>query len=356
MIDTKSPLFGTYTTHLLESIVSKGDIGDRERDNYNGGELSAEEILPLLTPLAVLFSRDEDLTMAPADNEEIASLFRDLWFNIAAHGISTSSEIGQKHYQELRILAANSPPLVAENRSDMLESDIELNTILVRGSHQTHTTEKRRRSLISELPGSESEIKHLSYPKLTFLSAALFLESLRASCGNCAKVVMYFSDPTMNNPAMASCMEAVSNKVMSNYLETCLKGNSALFSSPRISLELADLFVSCCHRIEKVQQAAIANADRIIEKCPSALCDKRSLFALLDLLSVLWASCLDEDLDEFEWRSSITSVREGIRVELPDDYDFRRNTLNNLEKRARAWMTIVMNISPLDIKGLLQVL
>src|SRR5699024_4292960 len=79
------------------------------------------------------------------------------------------------------------------------------------------------------------------------------------------------------------------------------------------------------------------------------------LFALLELLTVMWSSCHEEDLDEFEWKPSFTSPKGTVKVDLPDNYSFRRGTLELFHEWAKAWVATVMDIAPLDVKGLLQV-
>jgi phosphatidylinositol 4-kinase len=43
-----------------------------------------------------------------------------------------------------------------------------------------------------------------------------------------------------------------------------------------------------------------------------------------------------------------------VKVELPDNYALRKATLDRFHAKARAWVIAVLNIAPLDIKGLLQ--
>ncbi|KAL4761682.1 1-phosphatidylinositol 4-kinase STT4 [Aspergillus foveolatus] len=336
-----SPLYRLYLVHLLESLVNKGDATDEHE-----GHLAPEDISPLLKPLALLSSKGLQLEQ----DQYICALFRDAWFNIAVHGISLSSTVGQNHIEELRLLAKHSPALVSEDRMDMIESDVELNTVLRRGmSPQRHIEQKKR--LVNEIPHRESEIKRLSYPKAVFLNAALLLENLRAFSGDCTKPLSYFRDPALATAEMASCMTAIADRVVGCYLALTLSGKR---NSAFLSKELAGFFIACCHRIERIQKVAISCANSIIQECPSALCDKNSLFALLELLTVVWRSCHEEELDEFEWKSTFTSLIGHVKVDLPDNYGYRRRTLEVLLERARAWITSVMDIAPLDIKGLLQ--
>ena len=286
--------------------------------------------------------------------DDLSSLFRDAWFNIIVHGITPFAGIGGQYHTELGIIASNARPLIAEDRVDQLESDVELNSILRRGMNAQNTTEQKKR-LIGLLPSRESEIRGLSYPKVIFSVSTFLMEVLRADYGDCTKTLTYFLDPSLRTGDMGSCMMAICEEVLSVYLRRVLQGGRREFSASYVAQQLAILFMGCCHRIQRVQQAAALFADRLIAEIPSALCQESSIFALLELLSIMWDSCLEAETDEYEWKSSFSSKRGNVSVELSDDYAFRKATLNALYKRARIWVTRVLNIAPLDVKGLLQV-
>ncbi|PYH81401.1 hypothetical protein BO82DRAFT_310830 [Aspergillus uvarum CBS 121591] len=352
-----SVLYKIYLIHLLEGVVNKGAATDIDHDHQKEILLAPDDIGPFLKPLALLVSSGNDWTKNSQSemcyDQDVLALFRDAWFNIAIHGITLNSAVAQHHCEELRLLARHSPPLVSEDRMDMLESDVELNTMLRRGMSQQRILDQKRK-LMAEVPGREVEIKRLSYPRVIFLSATLLVESLRASSGNCTTILSYFRDPVLATAEMASCMGAIAEKVVSCHLSLTLAGRLEQFSVPFLSRELAGFFVACCHRVERVQKIAVLCADKIMRECPSALCERTSLFALLELLTVMWQSCFEGELDEYEWKPSFTSPTGLVRVNLPDNYSFRERTLEVLLERARTWVIAVMSISPLDVKGLLQ--
>ncbi|RAH86526.1 phosphatidylinositol 4-kinase [Aspergillus japonicus CBS 114.51] len=352
-----SVLYKIYLIHLLEGVVNKGAATDIDHDHQKEILLAPDDIGPFLKPLALLVSSGNDLTKNSQSemryDQDVLALFRDAWFNIAIHGITLNSAVAQHHCEELRLLARHSPPLVSEDRMDMLESDVELNTMLRRGMSQQRILDQKRKLMV-ELPGREVEIKRLSYPRVIFLSATLLVESLRASSGNCTTILSYFRDPVLATAEMASCMGAIAEKVVSCHLSLTLAGKLEQFSVPFLSRELAGFFVACCHRVERVQKIAVLCADKIMRECPSALCERTSLFALLELLTVMWQSCFEGELDEYEWKPSFTSPTGLVRVNLPDNYSFRERTLEVLLERARTWVIAVMSISPLNVKGLLQ--
>ncbi|PKS11831.1 hypothetical protein jhhlp_001125 [Lomentospora prolificans] len=348
----ESPLFDTYWEHLLDTIISVGDVHQSNHTKDSDVQLAAHDIAQLLRPLAV-FMESNDMSVDAITEDESHSMLRDAWFNIVVHGFLPSSELGEKWIKELRIIAVHSPPLVAEQRGEQVESDIELNTVLRRGmSSEREALQKKH--LCDLLPSRASDIRNLSYRKVIFLQAAYLVESLRADAGDCTKALSYFLEPSMRGGAVSSTMEALASAVVDKYLTKTTAGNDSAFTAQYVAIQLASIFCSCCHRIQRVQQAALACADRILRDVPSALCHRSSLFALLELLTLLWTSCLEEETDLYEPQSIFTSRLGNVTVELSHDYEYRRRTLNLLAYKAKAWVSAAINLAPLDVKGLLQ--
>ncbi|KAF2842827.1 hypothetical protein M501DRAFT_32254 [Patellaria atrata CBS 101060] len=348
-----SPLYEVYMVHLLDSIISKGDAHQGQNTKLSDVELAAHEIAQLLSPLAILVAENRPQVDRDDINEHLVIMQRDSWFNVVVHGFHLSSPLGRKYSQELEILAQFSRPLITEDRVDQMDSDIELNTTLRRGKGGEHAVEQKKH-LIEALPSCESDIRSLSYSETVFLNAAYLVETLRARSGICTKSLVYFHDQKLRTGAMGNCMSAIAMSAVQTYLSRTITGTVRTFSAPYVARQLATLFTGCCHRISKIQQVATSCADLIIQQVPSALCQRSSLFALLELLTIMWASCLEQDTDEYEWKSTYKSSREPISIELSDDYAFRRATLLQLQARAKTWVLNVLNIAPLDIKGLLQ--
>ncbi|RBQ95636.1 hypothetical protein VDGD_08800 [Verticillium dahliae] len=346
-----SPLYDIYWEHLLESIISIGDVHKSQTKDADL-QLAAQEIAQLLRPLAVIMSAN-DLAFNNVTDDESHTLIRDAWFNLVVHGFTVQSDLGIQYQDELRLMAIHSPPLVAEQRGEQIESDIELNTVLRRGMSSERETAKRKH-LSDLVPSKDQEIKGLSYRKVIFLQSAYLVESLRADSGDCTKVLSYFLEPSMRRGDVSSTMEGIATAVLEKYLRKTLGGQDSSFSAPFAASQLAAVLCNCCHRIQRVQQAAFTYADRIIRDVPSALCHRTSLFALLELLSLMWTSCLEAETDLYAPRSCFTSTLGGVSVEVSDDYDFRRKTLDNLHRKAKAWVSGVIGLAPLDVKGQLQ--
>ena len=309
------------------------------------------ELIPIL---ATLCSSNPNKIDDFKDDEYITRLQREAWFNIIVHGIVPGSTYGGRVSEDLQTLASHTSPLIAANRVEYLESDIELNTVLRRGMNAPNTAEQKRR-LMQLLPHHETDVRSLSYPKVIFSLATHLVETSRAASGKCSDILTYFLDPSLNGTAMKNCISAIADEVINVYLRKILAGPLKKSAIPDVAGQLALFFTGCCHRIPRVQQIASMCADRIINRIPSALCQQPSLFALLELLSLMWTSCLEAELDEYGLKAIYSSKLGGVEIELSDDYNFRRTTLDALYKRSKGWLTNVISLAPLDVKGLLQV-
>jgi phosphatidylinositol 4-kinase A len=231
-LDNRSPLFRIFAVQMLEQIISKGDVVEGEFKRSAEVEQAAQEIAPLLKPLALLAARKPAPYSEGSldEDEEVAMLVREAWFNIAVHGITLQSRIGQQYYHELRILAMHSLPLVDEERAELLESDVELNTILRRGRSSQHAADQKR-NLISVLPEREAEIKHQSYQKVVFLNAVFLVESLRAVSGSCSEILQYFLDPTLKTSDMGICMTSIADEIIRMYTQKVLPADDDEFAA-----------------------------------------------------------------------------------------------------------------------------
>ncbi|KAI1873164.1 uncharacterized protein JN550_003417 [Neoarthrinium moseri] len=347
-----TPLFDIYLEYILEELISKGDVHQSKDAKESDVEFAAREIAQLLQPLSILMSTKEFAAFTATDDDSHA-LVRDAWFNIVVHGFTPSTERGKKYINELRIMAIHSPPLVAEQRGEQNESDIELNTVL-RRANTSERESKQKKQLAELIPAKAAEIRGLSYRKVIFLQAAYLVESLRADSGDCTKALSYFLEPSMHKPEVSSVMEGITSVIMEKYLSKTLEGKQPTFSAQYAASQLATILCGCCHRIQRVQQAAFSCADKIIREVPSALCQRSSLFALLELLSLMWTSCLEAETELYEPRSVFKSTRGNVTIELSDNYGFRKFTLNQLYKRAKVWIPATINLAPADVKGLLQ--
>lgn len=352
-IPPTSPLYEIYLTYLLDGIVSTSDVTSRDTKTVVMDKLAVGRISQILPPLAALAAFMPYEYTQFEDPEMVSALSRDAWFNLIAHDFSLGSSFAKKHQQELQTLAWYTPSLIDSNKADTQESGIDLNTVLRRGMSPQHAVQLKSQ-LISALPTHETDIKSLNYAELTFLNAAHLVAVLRAQSGDCTRTLEYFLDPKFKSGALSNCLLGVALSAVDSYLALTMTGRSQTFAAANLAQQLARLLESCCHRIDKVQQVATLAADRIIDQVPSSLCQRTSLFALLELLSLMWISCLEAETDEYECKSFYNSTKGNVSLQLSDNFAYRQTTLRGFQQKCRRWVLKTLDRAPLDMKGLLQ--
>ena len=349
-IGKDSPLYEVYLTHLLELCVSSGDTaGERTIDVV----LATKTISHLFRPLAILASSDTEHIPEFENREELMQLSRDAWFNIVVHGFTVNSTASREHAEEIEVLAQWTLPIVDEERVSMPEGGVDLNTVLRRGSNGHHNTQLKA-VLSNALPQAQEDIKKLEYPDCVFLNTALLICTARARAGDCTAILPYFLENKVKTTEVGNVMTAIALRAVNTYLDKAVSGQQQDFAAPQIALQLVAFFEGACHRILKVQQAAVAAADRIVNQIPSTLSQKTSLFALLECLSLMWKSCLDAETDEYEWKAMYRSEKGNVTIQISDDVHYRQSTLSNFHQRCRSWVSKAIDVAPLDVKGHLQ--
>lgn len=352
-IPPTSPLYEIYLTHLLDGVVSTSDVTGRDTKALVIDRLAVGQISQVLPPLAALAAFMPYEHAQFEDPELVSALSRDAWFNLIAHDFSLGSSSAKQHQQELQTLAWYTPSLIDSNKADTQESGIDLNTVLRRGMTPQHITQLKSQ-LVSAFPAHEADIKTLNNAELTFLNAAHLVAVLRAQSGDCTRTLEYFLDPKFKSGALSNCLLGVALSAVDTYLALTMTGRSQTFSAANLAKQLARLLESCCHRIDKVQQVATLAADRIIDQVPSSLCQRTSLFALLELLSLMWTSCLEAETDEYECKSFYSSTKGNVSLQLSDNFAYRQTTLRAFQQKCRRWVLKTLDRAPLDMKGLLQ--
>jgi phosphatidylinositol 4-kinase A len=352
-IPKSSPLYEIYLTHLFDTIVSTTGAIQSDKKPVKDGVLGAEEIGQILRPLAVLISKEPEETSSFEDLQLLSNLSRDAWYNLVAHDFTLNSSLTRRHMTELEILALHTPSLIDKNGADVRESGVELNTVLRRNMNPAHTAQQRQ-ALITSFPKFESDIKSFDYAELTFLNAAHLIAVLRAKAGQCTRTLEYFFDNKFKSGRLSDVLIEIAKTEVETYLIHTKAGKVQKYGAPELAQQLVVLFQGCCNRIFKVQQVATLLAERIITQVPSSLCQKPAMFAMLELLTLIWNSCLDEEAEDVEWQAVYTSKKGNVSIQLSDDFDLRRLTLTNFLRNCRRWVPYMIEIMPLDTRGLLQ--
>ena len=341
-----------FVEYILQTIISKGDVRPSYTEKAESLQSVTAEMAVLLPPLALLVAHTASSIHAK-EVETYPSLQRDAWYNLVLHGFSFRSAIGRRHFADMKMLAKYSDPLVPMDRESRLESPIELNMVLKRGSSD-QSTSQHKSELVEALPNCKNQIKELDHTETIFLKSAHLVETLRALSGDATKVPAYFVEPRLQGTILGDCMKAVAVNATEHAIRLVLNVEEQSMTSKTLAEQLASFLQSCCHRVPVVQQMAYTCVERIMDQAPSTLCQKTSLVALLDLLTTMWSSCLESEISEYEWQSTYVTPS-GVSLTLSDDFAFRQYTLRTFHSRAKEWVMRAINIAPLDVKGLLQV-
>lgn len=345
------PLFKIYLHEILQAIISKGDVRvlEHHRPHTEISEIG-DQIGIYLQPLAELLpdvhSGNPPLVI---DDTTTINLFRNIWFNMVVHGYSINSKNAKKYNVELTRIAYNTPPLASELSWDRTETSLELNTVLRRGS-SNHNVKDHRHIMdnIHEVNRS------VSYPKLMFISATVFVESLRVKSGDCSTILQYYSDPSVKTTGLDKYVGNISSKITEDFIYFVNCGGNAQFSSENIAEQLTKMLALCCHRLEDLQDAALHSCDTMINKIPSSLCHHKSLFTLFDLLTLLFNSIVDADENEYEPKTLFRAERTGTELLLSDSYKWRNETFKRFQDKAKTWMKLILLKCNVDVKALIQ--
>ena len=346
-----NPLFKVYLHELLKAIISKGDVQQLEHHrSHNEISEIGDQISIYLKPLAALLP-DVRLGQEPlkVKDAETINLFRNIWFNMVVHGFNVNSKNTRLFREELERIAYNSPPLASHLSWDRTETSIELNTVLRRGS-SNHNIKDHRLFL-----GNIFEVhRNLSYPKLMFLSAAVFIESLRVRSGDCSTILLYFTDPSVRISGVEKYLRSISFQIVKEYIALITTGANRQFSADHIAEQLTKMLTMFTYSIPEMQDASVQCSDLLVSKVPSSLCHKKSLFALFDLLTLLFQSIADADVHEYEPTTTFRARCTGIKIELSDDYKWRCSTFNRFHEKSKHWINLLLYKSNVDVKSLIQ--
>ncbi|OBA19500.1 hypothetical protein METBIDRAFT_73588 [Metschnikowia bicuspidata var. bicuspidata NRRL YB-4993] len=345
------PLHSVYLAETLFAIISHGEVQELDQHRSHS-EISAigVHISLHLKPLAQLLP-DVHKGQKPlhVSDNRILYLFRNIWFNMVVHGYSQDSVHAQTYSRELEQIAYSTPPLASELSWNRTETSLELNTVLKRGSLNHNVKDhKHIVSEVFEIP------RAMSYSKLMFLAAALFVESLRVKSGDCHAILKYYSDPSMKTSGIDKYLGPIALRINENYVKLIDCGANQQFSAANIAEQLTHILVICCHGLKDSQDAAFQCSDLLVNKIPSSLCHHKSLFALFDLLTLLYDSVVDSEVNQYNPKFLFKAEKTGIELKLPDSYSWRNDTFSRLHEKAKVWVKFLLLRCNYDTKSLIQ--
>ncbi|KAG8969691.1 phosphatidylinositol-4- kinase [Tulasnella sp. 419] len=355
-------LYETYLIELLTLFADKGIAVQTRTATSKEREPSHElldELSALVLPIDALISQKD---FKPHDNPspELVALFRNMWFICVLFRFTdiddpkSSALLNEWQRAALTRIATKTPPIVLEKAHDYVTSDLEYNPVL-RQDYVHMAISQHRATLTKHILLRAAEIKYLSPGQVIFLLTLHDIETLRSSMDLPASLTTYFVNEGMNkSAALASCMDAVAEKVMRGFVASVSRKIMDHTLSIKLSKELRDLLVASTHRIARVRDLASKYLDRLIRAFPSLMCESTLVFSILEVLTLLRWACEGEFTDEYTPRPDFHSNRSDITIHLTDSYAVRNDILEKLHKNATQWFHNAISRAPIEVQAILQ--
>ncbi|KAG9126585.1 phosphatidylinositol-4- kinase [Ceratobasidium sp. 392] len=359
-LKSRPELYETYLMELLTMFVDKGTAIQTQATRNKNVTVSSDslaELVALTLPIDALVSHTNFHPHHNAGSEVVAQ-FRNMWFICSLFRLSSDDKadiINEWQYAAMTRIAAKTPPVVLEEVADYLTNAIEYNPVF-RNDFMQNGIARHRATLNNFIPTRGADIRYLTPTQIVFLLTMHDLETMRAKMFLPSSLVWYFLNEGINkNAPLISCMEAISEKVIRDFIADTLSRNIAQHSiSPALSQELRKLLVASTHRIAQVRDIAMKYLQRLINAFPSLLCDPPFVVAILEVLTLMHHACEGEFTDEYTPQHDYRSSRADIKLELSDSYASRNEVLSQLYKHTNKWLEIATARAPVEIQATLQ--
>lgn len=295
----------------------------RSNNEKRAADMKAQ-LAALLLPIAeVLSHRDYHPDINPS--QECVALFRNFWLLCVVFNLSGSrSQLSEHEASALATIAEKTPCLVLEKANDFVGSELEYNTILRKDF--AHSIHSKLRSMLTEVVPSkfQSDIRGMSTPQLAFLLAINDLEEMRTLRYRPSTILQYFCNDSINRSVLVTPLTGIAIRLTNVFLKQ-LSMQVVEHNMPNtVPEQVCKILIACTHRMRKVREVALAYASSILKTFTALLCDRRVVFTLLEILTLMRRSCEMQYTDEVSFGNRavaadhstprpITSVLSGCR-------------------------------------------
>ncbi|OCF44647.1 phosphatidylinositol 4-kinase [Kwoniella heveanensis CBS 569] len=311
----------------------------------------------LLIPISTLLSHP-NYHPDKAPSPELVAHFRNLWFICVAFGLSGPA--GRKRLSEhetgaLRAIAEKTPALVLENSNDFVASELAYNSIL-RKDFAASVQQTQRTALAEYLPNQKHtyDIRNMSTPQTTLLMAIFDLEEARTMRYRPSVLLQYFCNESINSSPLVGCLDAIAEKISALFKRELSRQVVTHSLPPIVADEVCKILVACTHRMRKVREVALHYARQLLETFSALMCDRKVVFTLLEILTLMRRSCELEYTDEYSPVYDFSSDKMDLTLHLTDDYAVRNEIVTNLHQVARNWLTLAISRAPIEVQSTLQ--
>ncbi|CAO3599597.1 unnamed protein product [Absidia cylindrospora] len=360
-ISVRPDLYQIYLTNILSLFLEHGSR--IQHMESHGMPATRSSDMPLVTKLGtmlpILMELLEHDDFNPQDDpafEGLVSLYRNFWIICVLFGFVTETMwIGEWH-TALMVIAQKSPLLILESTKDYWETDLEYNSVLRgnRTSDQQLVLVQLRQNLVDILPTHSSEIKGFSCAQVVLLLSVYHIETRRSQMGNTSYILRYFMNESVSDGPLAPCLEGIMDCVVTKYINRSMTKALKQSLGENVNDHLKNLLPLCCHRLVKVHTLTCQVVHRIVSALPQVFAEKSLITLLLELVQLLWMSCVTEYKNEYKPLYYFTSKRANVTIELIDSFEYRRKACNKLCECAKTWLMLSLDCCPLEINGLLQ--
>lgn len=337
-----------FLLEVLSLIVDKG-AQIQLAQSSDAARISdmTQQLAALLLPLDAVLqhgSCQPSLEATPA----LVALFRNAWFTLTMHGVTNQSR--ETTQQALSRIALKTPALVLEVEKDFA-SGLEYSSVF-RRDFASHHLSRLRQTLSDRLPKQSAAVKSLSLSQVTFLLATHDLELRRSN--RPSVMLAYFCNNSLNESEMSKCLDAIADDLLKRFLDRQKLAVLTHAMPGIVSEQVRMLLVGTTHRFERVRSMAIRYLDKIFETFSALMCDRKIVFALLEILTLLQRSCEDAFTDEYSPSYHYKSAKLDIAIEVSDDYAARNLTVDTLYRHARKWLDSALSRAPIEMQSILQ--
>ncbi|PWN24131.1 hypothetical protein BCV69DRAFT_280033 [Microstroma glucosiphilum] len=341
-----------YLIELLQLFTEKGLAfqGSKGGSRSEQSEVSAD-LAGLLPAIAAVLSHNDINPQLNPTLEEV-SLFRNMWFLSVIFGFADAAP-ESSIADSLATISMKTPTLVPETAVNYLESDLQYNSVL-RADFPSATIDKQRKTLQNLIPSHSSELRSLGLPQLIFLATIYHLECTRSAMGRPSMILWYFVNQGLNTSSLLGSMKAIADEVTTSFISDLSPQVRAHSVDPRVSMEIQNLLLGSCHRVEQVRLVSRKILDRLFAAFPSLVCDQDVVCTLLEMLTLLRRGCEGQYRDEFAPVYQFHSKRANVSFELSDSYSQREEILSEFLKRTRAFLSMALARAPVELQSILQ--
>ncbi|TIA89442.1 hypothetical protein E3P99_02073 [Wallemia hederae] len=304
--------------HLAVSLLDHYLTLAIQPNSNNAALVECVDIISILIP-------DTHLELS----EDILTKLRKFWISAAIRSLPDTVQ--------LQNIALHSPTLL------FTQSDI-----------STHSAINDKRAYLTKLlPKNAGDIRYLSSDEVVLLMTVYKLENIRSSHCRPSTILDYFSTDCFSDASSVECVKGIADLLTQTFISSWITSSK----TQSIHLGLLDhikrLLIGTCHRLEIVRTIAFRFVDNVLRSVPDLVSKSTVVYTILELLSLLHQSCLNQMEFEYSFRFNYASALADFHIDLPDSYELKDGLVKKLSHALDKWITMALPGSNLELNSAL---